>query len=90
MANLKSPLTRKLKKLLMRRFPPPATIQLEDNDGIIGVITSGEFQGVDVLDRQNIIGDTIEPHLTPEENRRVQVIVGVTPEEETAYSAGVE
>lgn len=85
-----SPLTRKLKKLLMKRFPPPAKIKLEDEDGIIGVITTREFQGVDVLDRQDIIGGVIEPHLTPEENRRVLVIVGVTPEEETGYVAGVE
>src|SRR5260370_42099980 len=35
MARLKSPLPRKLERILLQRFPPPATVKLEDHDGII-------------------------------------------------------
>ena len=86
---VKTPLVRKLEKVLTERFPAPATIRLEDLDGIIGVITSTEFAGMDGMDRQDLIGEIIEPRLSLEERRRIQVIVGVTPEEGTGYLAGV-
>jgi len=74
--------------VLAQRFPEPATIQLEDHDGIIGVVTSDEFARMDTIDRQNLIGELVETHLKPEERRQVQIIVGVTPEEGTGYLAG--
>lgn len=83
-------LVRKIKKLLAQRFPPPATIKLEDRDGIIGVITSAEFAKIDSIDRQALIGDILATHLSREEQNQVQVIVGVTPEEGTGYLAGHE
>jgi hypothetical protein len=63
---------------------------LEDHDGIIGVITSAAFAGMDTIDRQSLIGNVVETHLAPEERRQVQVIVGVTPDEGTGYLAGDE
>jgi stress-induced morphogen len=90
MASVKSLLQRKLERLLAQRFPPPATIRLEDHDGIIGVITSAQFAGMETIDRQALIGDILATHLTPEERRRVQLIVAVTPEEGTGYLAGLE
>jgi hypothetical protein len=87
MANVKSPLVVKLEKVLSERFPPPDKIMLEDLDGVVGVITSSSFTTMDTLDRQNLIGKLIESHLTREERRHVQVIVGVTPDEETGYLA---
>ena len=90
MARLRSPLVRKLERALTRRFPAPAKVELEDNDGIIGVVTSAEFARLDTIDRQNLIGDLVATHLTPEERHRVQVIVGVTPDEGTGYLAGQE
>jgi hypothetical protein len=86
-ASLKTPLVRKLEKLLTKRFPAPASVKLEDHDGIIGVITSTEFSGVETIDRQNLIGEVVETKLSPEERRQVQVIVGVTPDEGTGYLA---
>jgi stress-induced morphogen len=80
----------KLNEVLTRRFPPPATVALEDHDGIIGIITSAEFAGMEGIDRQNLIGDLLATHLTPEERRRVQVIVGVTADEGTGYLAGAD
>ena len=35
MASVKTPLLRKLEKLLTKRFPAPASLKLEDHDGII-------------------------------------------------------
>ncbi len=88
MARLKNPLLRRLERVLVQRFPPPATVKLEDHDGIIGVITSPKFAGMETIDRQNLIGDIVATHLSPEERRHVQVIVAVTPDEETGYLAG--
>jgi stress-induced morphogen len=88
MARLRTTLLRRLKEALAQQFPAPATIRLEDHDGIIGVITSARFAGMETIDRQHLIGDIVETHLSPEERRRVQVIVGVTPDEGTGYLAG--
>lgn len=90
MATVKTPLLRKLEKLLKKRFPSPATVKLDDVDGIIGVITSDQFAGMESIDRQNLIGEIIEEHLTVDERRQVQVIVGVTPEEGTGYLAAAD
>ena len=90
MASLKTPLLRKLKKALMERFPSPATIKLDDLDGIVGIITSTTFAGMESMDRQDMIGGIVESALSQEERRRVQVIVGVTPDEGTGYLASVE
>ncbi len=88
MARLKTSLLGKVRKVLTERFPAPATVKLEDHDGIIGVITSASFAGMETIDRQNWIGSVLQAHLAAEELRRVQVIVGVTPEEGTGYLAG--
>jgi hypothetical protein len=87
MAHSRKSLVRKLKSLLNSEFPPPATIKLEDHDGVIGVITSERFSGMDSLDRQNWIGEIIDAQLSPEERRQIQVIVGVTADEGTGYLA---
>lgn len=90
MARVKTPLQRKLEKLLTERFPPPATVRLEDHDGILGVVTSSTFSRMQTIDRQNLIGDILATNLSREERRRVQVIVGVTPDEGTGYLASEE
>jgi len=89
-ARVKTPLQRKLEKLLTERFPPPATVRLEDHDGILGVVTSSTFSRMQTIDRQNLIGDILATNLSREERRRVQVIVGVTPDEGTGYLASEE
>lgn len=89
MAGLKSRLKNKLEAVLIKRFPAPATVKLDEHDGIIGVITSDEFARMDSLDRQNLIGDLVDTHLSQQERRRIQIIVGVTSDEGTGYLAGV-
>jgi hypothetical protein len=86
----KTRLVRKLERVLTQRFPLPATVKLVDHDGIVGVVTSAEFAPMDTIDRQNLIGSIVAAKLNPEEQRHVQVIVGVTPDEGTGYLAGVE
>jgi stress-induced morphogen len=75
---------RKLKKILEERFPPPDKVNLREDDGIIGVVTSKRFRRMDTMQRQNLIHDLLATHLTGEERRHVLLIVGVTPEEEVA------
>ena len=88
MARVRTPLLRKLERVLVQQFPPPDKVKLQDHDGIIGVITSDRFAGMETIDRQGLIGDIVETHLRLEERRRVQVIVGVTEDEGTGYLAG--
>ena len=90
MARLRTSLLRKLENVLTEKFPSPATVKLEDHDGIIGVITSPGFAKMETIDRQNFMGKIIATKLSREERRRVQVIVGVSPDEGTGYLAGDE
>jgi acid stress-induced BolA-like protein IbaG/YrbA len=90
MARVKDPLLKKLERVLTRRFPPPATIRLEDQHGIIGIVTSAGFARMDPIDRQELIGEILSESLTPDERHRVQAIVAVTPDEETGYLAVAE
>jgi hypothetical protein len=91
MATLKkTPLLRKLEKVLTERFPPPATVKLDDVNGIIGVVTSDEFAKMDTLDRQTLLDDLFASHLSQEEQRQIQIIVAVTPDEGTGYLAGLD
>lgn len=90
MARVKTPLVRKLEKVLTRRFPAPAKVRLETNkEAVIGVVTSPEFARMDTLDRQFLLDDLMSTNLDPDERRQVQIIVAVTPDEETGYLAGV-
>ncbi len=80
---------RKLKRILQEQFPPPDKVDLRDEDGIIGVVTSRRFHRMDTMRRQDVIHDILAASLNPEERRHVLLIVGVTPEEEIA-NAGDE
>jgi len=75
---------RKLKRILEESFPPPDKLDLRDEDGIIGVITSRRFRRMDTMQRQNLIHDILTTNLTAEERRHVVLLIGVTPEDEIA------
>src|SRR5438270_13088839 len=77
-------IVRKLKKILEERFPPPDKVDLRDEDGIIGVVTSKRFRRMDTMQRHDLIHDLLATHLSGAERRHVLLIVGVTPEEEIA------
>ncbi len=80
-------LLEKIRSLLTTVFPPPARIELIDEDGIIGTITSACFEGMERIDRINMIWDILDVGLTLEEWRRVVTIVPATPLEEIVYTA---
>ncbi len=80
---------RKLKRILEEQFPPPDKVELRDEEGIIGVVTSRRFRRMDTMQRQDLIHDILTNRLNPQERRHVLLIVGVTPEEERA-NAGNE
>ena len=80
-------IVRKLKKILEEQFPSPDKVQLRDDDGIIGVVTSKRFRRMDTMERQDLIHDILATQLTGEERRHVLLIVGVTPEEQAANAA---
>ena len=90
MGRLKTSVLRKLQKILTQQFPAPATVKLQEHDGIIGVVTSSKFASMETIERQDLIGEIIAKHLTADERRQVQMIVCVTPEEGTGYLAGVK
>jgi hypothetical protein len=78
---------RKLRRILEERFPPPDKVDLRDEDGIIGVVTSKRFRRMETMRRQDLLHDILATSLTPDEQRRVLVIVAVTPEEVIANAA---
>ena len=47
-------IVRKLKKILEERFPLPHKVNLRDEDGIIGVVTSKRFRRMDMMQRQDL------------------------------------
>ena len=80
-------LVKKIRTALSRSFKP-TVLEIEDDDGVIGVIVSDRFRQVESIDRQSLIQDALSKSLTPlsmEEMRRVLAIAPMTPEEYIAY-----
>ncbi|MGA2059033.1 MAG: hypothetical protein ABSG67_01025 [Thermoguttaceae bacterium] len=77
----------KLKKILREAFPPPATLELDDDDGIIGVLISTRFEDMESIDRQNMIWDILDKALTKKEKRQILTIVATTPKEYAFHTA---
>lgn len=90
MASVKSSLRRKLMRILSKRFPPPATVKLQEHNGVFGVVRSAEFVKMDVGERMDLIGELMTSHLSCEEREQVLVIVCVTPDEGTGYLPDVD
>jgi hypothetical protein len=75
-------LEEKLNQLLQRRFGRRATVEIDRNaDGIIGTVISPMFRGVDMRSRIEMVYDTLEGSLNPEERRRTVIMAPRTPEE---------
>jgi hypothetical protein len=82
---------KKVIKALTGSFPVDYA-RLEDDDGITGFVVSPHFQGVSALDRQGLIDDALRKssaRMTPEEQRRVVMIAGLTPAEYNAVGARI-
>jgi len=69
-----------------------AFIRLEDDDGISGFVVSDRFSGMNTLDRQRLIDETLNAAssmLSPDERHRVFMIAGLTPTEYDAVGANI-
>jgi acid stress-induced BolA-like protein IbaG/YrbA len=80
----------KVERALRHSLGAEVVVDLEDDDGIIGVVVSSKFRRMEPMDRQTIIDKALRSApeaLTQEEMRRVIVIAPLTPEEHAAYSA---
>jgi hypothetical protein len=74
-------LQEKVSRLLRHQFGRTAKVQLKDEEGIIGTVTSGKFRDVETIDRVNMIWGALESSLSAEEQRKIAIIVPMTPEE---------
>jgi len=79
-------LRRKVERVLTESFPPPAKVRVEDHDGIYGSVVSNRFKRMEMVERQNLIGETLAGRLNQDELRHIQFIVGFTPEEAAAQT----
>jgi acid stress-induced BolA-like protein IbaG/YrbA len=75
-------LARKIEQILKKGFPSQSSLNIRNDNGIIGVLVSAEFEGLEAIDRQNKIWEVLESSLSPEEQRQIQIIVAATPEEQ--------
>jgi acid stress-induced BolA-like protein IbaG/YrbA len=82
-----SDLTEKVKAILATSFPPPSEVTVSDDDGLIGIVVSPHFEGMDDIDRQDLAWKELDQHLTREERRRIAIIVTVTPREAAGHLA---
>jgi acid stress-induced BolA-like protein IbaG/YrbA len=79
---------KKVKTALNRHFKPEL-LDLHDDDGIVGVIVSDDFRGVESIDRQTMIQQALQKSTTPltkADWRRILIIAPMTPEEFVAYA----
>ncbi len=80
-------LAEKVKRILRNAFPRLDSLEIHDDDGIIGVLVSPMFEGLESIDRQNMIWDALDRNLEPDEKRQIQIIVAATPEEHMGHLA---
>jgi acid stress-induced BolA-like protein IbaG/YrbA len=79
-------LVKKVRRILGSAFPQ-STLDIRDDDGIIGVLVSPTFEGLASIDRQDMIWDALDRNLEPDEKRQIQIIVAATPEEHMGHLA---
>jgi hypothetical protein len=68
----------------------PEYVRLDDDDGISGFVVSRVFKGMSTLNRQGRIDEVLQnASLTQQEQRRILMIAGLTPEEYEAVGARI-
>ena len=82
-------LVEKVNHSLSHAFPPPSKVELRNEDGIIGIVTSPRFNGKDDFARQRLLWKPLS-NLSNAERRRVVILVGLTPEEDFAHMSSFE
>jgi hypothetical protein len=79
-------LVKKVETLLRNSPLRPDDVNLDGSDGIIGWVVSKRFEGLESIDRMNMLWDILDAGLTKEERRRIVMIVAATPVEAIAHS----
>ena len=83
-------LREKVISLLTDAFPPPARVELQEGEEIIGVLVSERFEWINSVERHAIVWDILDKALDPEERQQILTVVAVTPVEYIgATSSGV-
>jgi stress-induced morphogen len=78
----------KIERILRAAFPEQQSlVDIQDDDGIIGMLVSPKFEGLEAIDRQNMIWDVLDRSLEAAEKRQIQIIVTATPEEHLGHVA---
>ena len=80
-------LAEKVERILRIAFPRLDSLDIRDDDGIIGILVSPMFEGLESINRQNMIWDALDRNLEPDEKRQIQIIVAATPEEHMGHLA---
>ncbi len=80
----------RVKQVLEAAFPAPDRVRVDDDDGIIAVVVSSRFLGLDSMDRQDMVWPSLEAALDPSERRQIAIVVTVTPQEDAVYSTARE
>ena len=87
MGNDLEKLTDKVASILKEAFAP-AEIGRSTRDGIVLWVVSDRFEGMDDLDRQDVVWGRLEAKLDREEQRSVSIVVALTPKEREFHKAG--
>lgn len=80
-------LSQKVDRVLRAAFPSLESLDIRNDDGIIGVLVSEEFEGLEAIDRQDRIWGILDRSLDSDEKRQIQIIVAATPAEHVGHTA---
>ncbi len=72
----------------LKQYFSPTLVDVEDDEGIIGIVVAERFRRMQPMDRQVEIRSALrrpEAHLSKNDLRQVLIIVPLTPEEYVAY-----
>jgi acid stress-induced BolA-like protein IbaG/YrbA len=80
-------LAEKVKRLLTNAFNP-AEVEVSTRDGIVVIVVSARFEGMDDMDRQKAVWDILRQSLDSKERRAIAIVVALTPKEHGFHLAG--
>jgi acid stress-induced BolA-like protein IbaG/YrbA len=80
-------LAEKVKRILTTEFSP-AEVGVSTRDGVVVILVSERFEGMDDMDRQEKVWDALRKKTTSQERRSVSIVVALTPSEHVFHAAG--
>jgi acid stress-induced BolA-like protein IbaG/YrbA len=73
---------------ILRDSFAPAEVVTSTRNGIVVFVVSDRFEGIDDMDRQEMVWDVLENQLDQDERRSVSIVVALTSKEHAFHSAG--